>query len=97
VHLASVFICVPCACPVQPIGGLKRVLQLEMIVSHHVHTENRTWILWKRSQVLLTTEPPLQPLIKFNMSGGHIERLAAMGHYREQLQECFTIRVENGA
>jgi hypothetical protein len=36
-------------------------IPLQMVVSHHVVAGNCTQDLWKSSQVLLTTEPFLQP------------------------------------
>ncbi|KAM7335920.1 hypothetical protein ACRRTK_004413 [Alexandromys fortis] len=50
---ACMFVCTPCVNSAQgdqkgeldPVG-----LELQMVLNCHVGAENRTWILWKRSQ-----------------------------------------------
>ena len=48
-YIACMFICVPDGM-LGAFGGQKKELELQMVVSHHVGAENRTWILWKSSQ-----------------------------------------------
>jgi len=48
---------------------LQKSLDLQVIsVLPHVCAGTRTWAFWKKKQMLLTTEPSLQPLI-FTLNG----------------------------
>jgi hypothetical protein len=60
IYLFILCIWVHCRCR-QAHTRREHCISLQMVVSHHVVAGNWTQDLWKSSQVLLTTEPSLQP------------------------------------
>ena len=56
--------CMPAAHKVQQKAPDPQELKLVIVVSHHVDTGNQSQIFYKKQEVFLTIEPPLQPFIR---------------------------------